>query len=82
MRGSYARDLINRCAYLDAHRGTAFPLAMQMRLSHLRAYFESEVHQQALKGGDADAKLAAAQINRLDGVIKAIGHLGKILARR
>lgn len=82
MRATLVRDRLERCAYLDKHGGTPFPQALGLTYSRLQAYFDTEVHQQAVKAAEGEGKLAMAQINRLDGVIKAIGHLGKALARR
>jgi hypothetical protein len=82
LRASWARDLIAQAVHLDRHGGTPYPQALDLPLSFLRSYFESEVYQQDAKAQEARQKLDVAVVGRLDVVIKALGALGKALVRR
>lgn len=82
MRASWARDLVEQAAYLDIHGGTPYPQALALRMSYAKAYFESAMHKQRAKSMEGEKAMEMAVIGRLDGVIKAIGHLGKALSGR
>lgn len=82
LRAGWARDLIAQAVYLDHHGGTPYPQALQLRLSYLRAYFESAMHTEHVKNEEVRAKNSAALFGRLDTIVKAIGHLGKVLSRQ
>ena len=82
MRATWVRDLIEQAAYLDIHGGTPYPLALAMRASYVRAYFDSSMHQQRVKAIEGEQKMEAAVIGRLDTLISAFVRLGKALSRR
>ena len=71
-----------QAVYLDRHGGTPYPQALGLPLSYMRAYFESEIHQQDVKAGEGRQKLDMAVVGRLDVVIKALGNLARALVRR
>ena len=75
------RELVNRCVFLDRHSGTPFPMGLVMQPSYLRAYLDSETFRQSQKVDEGKQNLAAAQVQRLDAVVKAIGNLSKMLRR-
>ncbi len=53
-----------------------------MPLSAVTAFMESGGFSNYMKGQEAQFKLAQAVMNRIDNVIRAIGSLGKLMARR
>ncbi len=53
-----------------------------MRVSYVRAYFDTAMHQQRVKAIEGEQKMEAAVIGRLDTLITAFVRLGKALARR
>lgn len=81
-RASWARELLEQAAYLDIHGGTPYPQALALRMSYAKAYFETAMHTQRMKAMESEKTMELAVIGRLDGVIKAIGYLGKALAGR
>lgn len=76
------RDLVGQAVYLDHHGGTPYPQALQLRLSYLRAYFESAMHTEHVKSEAVRASNQTALFGRLDTIIKAFNHLGKVLTRQ
>lgn len=81
-RSSWAREHVEQAVYLDLHGGTSYAQALALPLSFARAYFDSSAHQQHLKTREIQQKNDLAVIGRLDTVIKAVGSLGRVLARR
>ncbi len=65
---------------MDIHAGTPYPAALDLPMSLSRAYFESPVHTQHLKSEEGRQRNLNAVLQRIDGVIKAIGELGKAMA--
>lgn len=76
------RDLIDRAVFLDIHAGTPYPQALALPMSFASAYFESKVHTQHMKSEEGRQRSLNAVLQRIDGVVKAIGELGKALAGR
>lgn len=66
---------------LTAYFGQQWHGAMQMRLSDLNSFFSSKSYSGWIKSREHEMKLAVATIDRVNGVIDAIGNLGKSLAR-
>lgn len=55
---------------------------MQMAVSEVTAFFKSKAFDEWRKGREAEHKMQALLIGRMDGVIKGIGALAKSLAVR
>jgi hypothetical protein len=53
-----------------------------MRQSDIRTIFESKAYQDWKKSREAKNKLYLAICDRLDNIIRAIGSLGNVLAKR
>lgn len=64
---------------MDLHGGTPYAQALSLPMSLVRVYFESSAWKLQGQSREAQAKLDAAVIGRLDNVVKAIGHLGKAI---
>ena len=77
-----ASELLEQAAYLDVHGGTPFPQAIEMPLSWVRGYFETNVHKTRVKAIEAQQKIDLAVIGRLDAVIAGFRGLAKMLSRR
>jgi hypothetical protein len=59
-----------------------FPQAMKMCPSVATALFESKALKAHIKNQEAKSKTANNTIDGLNGIIRAIGSLGKMLSRR
>lgn len=75
-------DLITQAGELAIHAHTALPLAYATPLSVARDFFESGAFTNYRKSLESRQKLSVAMLTRFDGVIKAMGGLGKLLAGR
>ena len=64
------------------HANTALPLAMQTFWSDATDFFESRAFADFCKEREGASKLAIAGLSRTDGVIRAIGSLGRLIAKR
>lgn len=83
MRKHCAADRINGAAYLDLYSGnTSFAEALALPNSFVQAYMHSEAFKNHAKNRDAEQKLELAKLNRMDDVLRGMGGLGKLLARR
>jgi hypothetical protein len=71
---------MEQVSYLALHCNTPLPAALDLPISIARAFFDSKMHTQHVKNMEGRQQLTMAVINRIDGVIKAIGGLGKVLA--
>jgi hypothetical protein len=60
---------------------TPLPDALGLRMSIGRAFFDSQVYKQHTKNEEAERGIQLAIVDRLNGVIAAIGKLGKALGR-
>jgi hypothetical protein len=74
--------MIDRAVFMDIHAGTPYPDALDLPMSLSRAYFDSKVHTQHQKAEEGRQRNLNVVLQRIDGVIKAIGELGKALAGR
>ena len=75
-------DLINQAGELAIHAHTALPLALATPMSAARDFFDSKAFANYRKSLESRQKLSLAVLQRFEGVIKAMGGLGKLLARR
>jgi hypothetical protein len=69
-------------ANLFLNFGIDFEKAMRMTRSQIKAVFESKQFKEWKRGREAQNRLDAAQIERLDNIVRSIGSLGKVLATR
>ncbi len=53
-----------------------------MQPSVVKRFFDSKQFEDWKKGKEAELKLQSAAVDRLNTVIRSIGNLGKVLARR
>ena len=81
-RRHFQDGLINQAADLALHGHTALPLAHRTFMSDAADFFESEAFGHYRKEREGAHKIAIAHLLRLDGVVNAIGSLGKLIARR
>jgi hypothetical protein len=81
-RRHFQDALISQAADLALHGNTALPLAHQTFMSDASDFFESAAFGNYRKEREGAQKLAIANLLRIDGVVKAIGSLGKLIAKR
>jgi hypothetical protein len=74
--------MINLAANLTLHTATSATDALDMQVSLASALFESKSFDNWRKAREAEAKTQSAVVDRLNGVIRAIGVLAKITAGR
>lgn len=67
---------------LTLYSSTSLNDALAMQPSVIRRFFEGKHFEDWKKGRDAELKTQSAIVDRLNTVIRAIGNLGKVLARR
>ena len=83
LREHFAAERINVAAYLDLYSGnTGFAQALGLPNSMLQAYLHSEAFKNHAKNREALQKLELAKMGRMDSILRAMGGLGKLLARR
>jgi len=68
-------------ASLFLHFGVSYSNAQAMRSSDVRSIFESRAYSDWKKSQEAQHKVDAAIIDRIDNATKAIVNLGKAIAR-
>jgi hypothetical protein len=66
---------------LSLYSSTSYPEAMRMGISDARDFLESKAFETWVKNRELEQKVQLALVGRLDGVIKAIGGLGKVISR-
>lgn len=67
---------------LTLYSSTSLNDALTMQPSVVKRFFESKQFEDWKKGRESELKLQAATVDRLNTVIRSIGNLGKVLARR
>lgn len=78
----FLENLRETVASLFLHFQRSYAEAAQMRRSEVREIFDSSTFSDWKKAREADQKMQAAMIQRLDVVIKALGQVGKAIAYR
>lgn len=69
--------------HLDLNGGsTSFRDALQLPMSFARAYIGHDYYTQHAKNTEAEQRLWVSGLNGINGVIKAIHGLGKLIAGR
>lgn len=76
------RALIAVKAQLALHANTALPLAGQVSATDAAEFFDSDAFKDHVKHLEFKDKARVALFERFDGVLKAMGGLGKLLSRR
>ncbi|MGS0741333.1 hypothetical protein ACVBEF_05815 [Glaciimonas sp. GG7] len=66
---------------LSLYSSTSYPDAMRMCLSDAREFLSAKAFASWIKNREMEQKVQLALVGRLDGVIKAIGALGKAIGR-
>ena len=66
---------------LSLYANTPLPAALDMPVSVARKFFDGKTFEDWRKGREADAKMQAAIVNRLNDVIRACGIVAKTVAR-
>ena len=67
---------------LTLYSSTSLNDALAMQPSVVKRFFEGRPFEDWEKGKEAELKTHAAAVDRLNTVIRSIGNLGKVLARR
>lgn len=67
---------------LTLYSSTSLNDALAMQPSVVKRFFEGRPFEDWKKGKEAELKIHAAAVDRLNTVIRSIGNLGKVLARR
>lgn len=67
---------------LALYGNTPLPQALGMAPSVARQFFDGKPFDEWKRGREGDAKTQSAVVNRLNDVIRAIGHLIKAMSRR
>ena len=66
---------------LTLYANTPLPVALDMPVSVVRKFFDGKTFEDWRKGQEAEAKMQAAIVNRLNDVIRACGVVAKTVAR-
>ena len=67
---------------ITLYSSTSLNDALALQPSIAKKFFESKPFEDWKKGKEAELKTQAAAVDRLNTVIRSIGNLGKVLARR
>lgn len=67
---------------LTLYSSTSLNEALAMQPSVAKRFFDGKPFEDWKKGKEAELKTQAATVDRLNTVIRSIGNLGKVLARR
>ena len=82
LRSDLQENLKEMAVNLSLYSSTSYPEALACGMSDVKAFFESNAFGIWKKNKEAENKMQGAMIERIDGVIRAIGSLGKMLSRR
>jgi hypothetical protein len=81
-RKTYVASLIELCAALTLYFNVPYPMAMAMRRSDATALVQSDTYKKYLENKKSEAQIYSVVIECINNVVKSIGNLGKLLARR
>jgi len=81
-RALYLADLQSQVSSLTLHGATPLPMALATPMCAAADFFASEPFQGRLKDIETNHKATQLLHQRIDAVVRAVGHLGQLLARR
>ncbi|HEY4529170.1 MAG TPA: hypothetical protein VIG97_02390 [Luteimonas sp.] len=77
----WAENLTELQATLSLYSSTSLPEAMTLSASDARRFCESKAFADWRSTREGESKLQAAIVDRLNGVIRSVGNLAKMLRR-
>jgi len=80
-RETWSENLMNLASGLALYTHTSLADAMAMQASTVRQFFDGKAFADWKKGREAELKMQAAVVERLNRVIEACGMVAKTVAR-
>ena len=75
------QESLRELAYsISLYSNTSLRDALELEIEFAQQFFDSKSFQDRRKNSESELKIQVAVLDRLDGVIKAIGGLGKAMA--